>query len=77
MSDRRRPTDREATSAWIRDVADRLEKLENGTGLVGPVSLSSGITIGGIEITVLPTTGDGRKIVFTNPLTGATSTITL
>lgn len=77
MSDRSRTTDDQALSTELRDIRDRLEKIEGGLGWNGPVSLPQKLTIGQIEVEVQATTGDGRKLVFTNPLTGATYTITL
>jgi hypothetical protein len=77
VSDRYRPTDDEAMSAWMRDFGDRLSRLELGLGFVGPLSLPSSVLLGDVSIEVLPTTGNGRKVVFTNTLTGATNTITL
>jgi hypothetical protein len=81
VSFRDRPQDDEALKATLRDIEDRLRKIEAGTTLTGRVSFGNTIFLAGgeVQVTVTPRPGhvNGRLVVFTNTLTGATSTITL
>lgn len=63
--------------ALLRDISDRLERLENGGATAGIVSFGPVILIGDVRIRIEDAGGDSREVVFENVLTGATSTITL
>lgn len=77
MSYRDIPVEGEEMAGLLREILDRLERLENGGATAGIVSFGRVIQIGDVRVTVVPTTGDDRDLVFENVLTGASSTISL
>lgn len=89
MSDRRTSSETTRMRDLLRDFEDRLQRLEGGGALAGHVSFGSVLDIGadltaggtgGVEIEVTPYPDEfsaGRRITFTNMLTGSTSVIDL
>lgn len=81
MSDRRTSDTESRSKDWIRRMEDRLDSVEHGAFLGGVVSFGSVLEIGGdnggVIVEVVDTGNDGRNVVFTNNLTGASYTITL
>jgi len=83
MSDRRTSDSDNIARDWMRRVEDRLDRLENGGAIAGVVSFDTGIelggelTLGGVRIDITDTGGGSREVVFTNLVTGSTSTIPL
>lgn len=77
MSYRDQPTTEQRLEAWMREVNDRLYKLENGGATAGRISFGDTIVIGTVQVQVVPGVGLAVDLVFTNLLTGATSTIPL
>jgi hypothetical protein len=81
MSDRRVSATDERMRDLLRDVLERLYRLENGGAIAGRVSFGSEIEIGGdiggVEITVSDIGGGGKTVTFRNMTTGSTFTINL
>lgn len=81
MSDRRLATSDEVLKQWMRQVDDRLDRLEHQGALAGVVSFGSVIEIGGdvggVLIEVIDTGSGNRDVVFTNQSNGLTYTISL
>jgi hypothetical protein len=81
MSDRRLSTQNDTLRQLLREIHDRIDRLEHQGSLEGPVSFGSRLEIGGemggVLIEVVATSGTGRNVVFTNQSNGLTYTITL
>jgi len=81
MSDRRLSAVDDILRQLLREIHDRLDRLEHQGSLAGAVSFGSQIEIGGdvggVLIEVVDTGGGGRNVVFTNLSNGASYTITL
>ena len=81
MSDRRLHAVDDVMRQLLREISDRLDRLEHQGSVAGTVSFGSQIEIGGdvggILIEVVDTGGGGRDVVFTNQSNGASYTITL
>jgi hypothetical protein len=67
----------QSMKALLQTLGDRVTRLERGGVLLGRVSLGPHITIGGINVDIVNTGGGHKNVVFTNPTTGTTFTITL
>lgn len=66
------PTNANALTAMLRNILDQLAALNRGAAFSGRVSFGGEIQVGEIVITTTANT-----VVFTNPATGLTATITL
>jgi hypothetical protein len=81
MSDRRTASSEEVMMAWMRDISDRVDRLEHGGAIAGAVSFGSvieiGGDIGGVLIEVIDTGGGGRDVIFTNQTNGTSYAISL
>lgn len=72
MSDRAIPPSVDtALTAYLRDLSDRVSRLENGGAIKGQVSFDPTIRVGGVAI---ETATDGSTIAFRDASTGATIT---
>lgn len=77
MSDRRLPSSKDAGVSLLRDLLDRVERLEKGSNLLGLVSFGPAIRVGDVLITIVNGVGNDRKVQFKNVITGSTSVIDL
>lgn len=77
MSDRRVPTQDQALASILREILDRLHKVENGGAIAGQVSFGEKIQIGDVLVSVTHGAGTARNVVFTNVLSGTSFTIPL
>lgn len=77
MSQRNMATDNDRAVHMLRELHERVGRLEAGGAIRGEISLDDKIHIGGAQVEVRPADGDDLEIVFTNPTTGATHTISL
>lgn len=83
MSDRRMSDSGNVARDWMREVEDRLDRLENGGAIAGRVSFDSEIVLGGdvagggVLVQVVDAGGGARDVIFTNLSTGSTDTISL
>jgi predicted deacylase len=71
------PVQGDELKQMLREIGDRLERLETGGAISGQVSFGDAIQIGDVLITILDTGSNGRTVQFENVLTGATDTIVL
>lgn len=69
---RKLPLPDEALTKMLRNIIDRIERLERR-----PSTDNGVLALGDVTMTVVPGVGDARTVVFTNTLTGTTSTIPL
>lgn len=77
MSYRHIPPAGQEMRDFLRDIVDRLEKIERGGAIRGQVSFDSRIQIGDVQISVTDAGGGHRNLTFLNAVNGATYTITL
>lgn len=77
MSFRDIPIEGEEMAQLLRDMLDRLDRLENGGAIAGIVSFGRVIQVGDVRVSVVDTVGNNRDLVFENVLTGTSFTITL
>lgn len=77
MSERRIPSTQNRSRDTLRDLEERIYRLENGGATAGLISFGDAIQVGDVEIRVTDAGGQNRNLVFRNVLTGATSTINL
>jgi hypothetical protein len=66
-------TDEEA-KGLLREILDRLDRLENGGAIAGRVSFGPVIQIGDVLVTAAT---DGTSLTLTNVLTGDTRVLTI
>lgn len=77
MSFRSIPAEGDEAAHLFREILRRLDAIENGSAIAGQVSFGPTIQIGDVLVEITNGVGTHRNIVFTNVLSGATSTITL
>lgn len=77
MSDRRLSDSQNRARDWQRNIEERLNRLENGGAIAGNIGLASKITVGTVQIEVVDLGGGSVDLVFTNLVTGSTSTVAL
>lgn len=69
------PTSKEALQKLLKEMLDRIERLEKGSGLQGIVSFGPVVQIGDIRLSVTNGAGNARNLVATNVKTGTSATI--
>ena len=74
MSDRRVARENDRATEWMKQVEQRLWRLENGGATAGIISVGNTFIIGNVQIQVVDAGGENVDLVFTNLTTGATST---
>lgn len=81
MSERRLSIEGTRQQQWMREVMDRLDRIEHQANLAGAISFSSSIEvggdIGGVTVEVIDTGGNHRDLVFTNTQNGVSHTVSL
>lgn len=77
MSDRRIAVGSTALADTLRDILDRLDRIDQGGAIAGRISFGPVIQIGDVQISILTGVGTQRTVEFRNLLSGATSTIVL
>ncbi len=81
MSFRKVPVPQTRARDQLRDIEDRLAKLERGGATAGQASFGPSIIIGGaalaVSVVVADTGGGGKTVTFKNLATGSTSVINL
>lgn len=78
MSYRIIPTSRDGLVRLLRDILDRLERIESGNVFGnGRISFGNVIQIGDVELAVTNGVGNARILTFRNLKNGATSVINL
>lgn len=77
MSDRRIAVADTALADTLRDIFDRLQRLEQGGAIAGRVSFGPEIQIGDVTIRITAGAGSQRTVHFINVVSGVESTIVL
>lgn len=77
MSFRDIPVEGDEMAGLLREILDRLDRLENGGAVAGIVSFGPVLLIGDVSVSVVNSGGLNRNLIFKNVLTGASSTVTL
>lgn len=77
MSDRNLSASDKKMRDLLRDMTDRVNRLENGGALRGRVGFGEKITLADVEVAVVDTGNNSRKVIFTNLKTGSSNEIPL